>query len=182
MKFVILATIFGAVVAFAPPSQSGRFASPPMHMVSIQSKNFPGRYLRMDGNGVIADENAPGGVVNCQGFVGPYEQFDLLPQLDGSVAIQSKYFPGRYLRMDGNGVIAGENAPGGVVNCQGFTYIYEKFNLLLQADGSVAIQSKYFPSAYLRMDGNGVIAGENSPGGIVNCQGFVGPYEKFFIV
>jgi len=42
--------------------------------IAIASVQFPGAYLRMDGRGVHSDPDGSG-IVNCQGGVGPYENF-----------------------------------------------------------------------------------------------------------
>ncbi len=42
---------------------------------SIQSVEFPGVFLRMDGNGVTSFSGSGGGVVNGQFGVGPWEKF-----------------------------------------------------------------------------------------------------------
>jgi hypothetical protein len=84
--------------------------------------------------------------------------------------------------MDGSGV-TGPTAPGGgTVNCQGYIGPWEKFRLIPQGDGTVAISSVQFPNVYLRMDGSGVTGPVAPGGGTVNCQGYVGPWEKFRFV
>jgi phospholipase C len=42
---------------------------------AIASTAFPGVYLRMDGQGIIQQQGACGGTVNCQYGVGPWEKF-----------------------------------------------------------------------------------------------------------
>jgi hypothetical protein len=44
---------------------------------------------------------------------------------------------------------------------------------------SKALQPKYFPDAYLRIDGTGVSAPISSGGGTVNCQSGVAAFETF---
>ena len=44
---------------------------------SVQSVQFPGVYLRMDGKGVDAFSGSGGGTVNCQFGARPYEKFKL---------------------------------------------------------------------------------------------------------
>jgi hypothetical protein len=55
---------------------------------------------------------------------------------------------------------------------------WEKFRFEPQPDGSKAIASVQFPGVYLRLD-NSTGGGGNSGSGTVNCQGYVGAYEKF---
>ncbi|HEU0084612.1 MAG TPA: tyrosinase family protein [Bradyrhizobium sp.] len=148
-------------------------------LVSIGSVQFPNVFLRMDGNGVTQPVGSGGGTVNCQYTVGPWEKFRLVPQSDGTVAIGSVQFPNVYLRMDGNGVTHPVGPGGGTVNCQYTVGPWEKFRLLPQGDGTVAIGSVQFPNVYLRMDGNGVTHPVGPGGGTVNCQYTVGPWEKF---
>jgi hypothetical protein len=56
--------------------------------------------------------------------------------------------------------------------------MWEKFRFEPQPDGSKAIASVQFPGVYLRLD-NSTGGGGNSGSGTVNCQGYVGAYEKF---
>ena len=98
------------------------------------------------------------------------------------IAFESLAFPGKFLRMDGNGVTSMTGPGGGKVNCQGFTGPWERFQFIQQADGSTAINSIAFPKAFLRMDGSNVTKFEGSGGGVVNCQGGVGSWEKFKVV
>lgn len=101
--------------------------------VAIASIAFPGVYLRMDGSGVSAPIGSGGGTVNCQFGVGPWEEFKLELQNDGTFAIASIAYPGVYLRMDGNGVTAPTGPGGGTVNCQFGVGPWEKFKLAVTA-------------------------------------------------
>ena len=69
---------------------------------AIESVQFPGVYLRMDGTGVTQPVSAGGGTVNCRFGVGPNEKFCLVPQDDGTVAIRSVAFssPSKELPID----------------------------------------------------------------------------------
>ena len=97
---------------------------------TIESVQFPGVYLRLDGSGVTESVGPGGGVVNCQFGAGPYEKFKLVyVGADYSFNVQSVQFPGVYLRMDGKGVAAFAGPGGGVVNCQFGPGPYEKFKL-----------------------------------------------------
>lgn len=60
------------------------------------------------------------------------------------------------------------------------SHSYEKFRLEDQGDGSKAIISAKFPNAYLRME-NQTSKGGPAGAGKVNCQSYVGSYEKFKI-
>jgi phospholipase C len=81
--------------------------------------------------------------------------------------------------MDGTAVTGPTPSGSGTVNCQGSVGPLEKFRLLPQGDGTFAIGSEAFPNVYLRMDGTAVTGPTPSGGGTVNCQGSVGPLEKF---
>jgi phospholipase C len=102
---------------------------------------------------------------------------------DEPVGLQAGAFPGVYLRMDGRGVTPGvaTGPGGGVVNCQGSAGAWELFTLAPQVGNQIAIESVAFPGVFLRMDGRGVPVGdpEGPDGGVVNCQGTVGPWELF---
>ncbi len=110
-------------------------------------------FLRMDGTGVTAPNPNGAGEVNCQVTAGPWEQFHLEPQDDGTYAIASVQFPGVYLRMDGTGL--SEETPGeGVVNCQFGVGPWEKFKIS-KGKGpftGLTIESAQFPNVYLKMD------------------------------
>ena len=147
---------------------------------TFESVQFPGVYLRMDGNGVTALATV-GGTVNCHFGALPWEMFKLncVDTTSCSYSIESVAFPGVYLRMDGNGVTAPGSHGGGTVNCHfGAVLSYEKFKLEYYNNGAFSIQSVQFPGVYLRMDGNGVTA-LATVGGTVNCQYGDGPYEMF---
>ncbi|KAE8379598.1 hypothetical protein BDV26DRAFT_291194 [Aspergillus bertholletiae] len=151
--------------------------------VSIESKQFPGSYLRIDGRGFTESSGPGGGIVNVQTRVGTYETLIIVnhPE-DNTFSILSAEFPNVYLRMDGRNVKSGEKYPSGtgVVNCQVGSRSYEKFRLVDQEDGSKAIVSVAFPDTYLRMENQ---KGEGGSGGAgtVNCQSYVGTFEKFII-
>lgn len=155
----------------------------PIRLLSVQ---FPSVCVRLDGNGVTQPVGPGGGVVNAQyvnqpdasGF--PYEQFNVEPQADGSVAFASVAFPGVYLRMDGSGVTQPAGPGAGVVNCQYGAGPWECFNIVWQADCQAAIASVAFPGVYLRLDGSGVTEPTGPGGGVVNCQYNAGPWELFY--
>ncbi|MCF1467237.1 hypothetical protein GOZ90_01005 [Agrobacterium vitis] len=99
--------------------------------VTIRSNQFPEIYLRMDGRNVSYGLDGGGGLVNGQtNAPGPYEHFVLVPQADGTVAIQSKAFPGIYLRLDGSHVTKFEDAGSGKVNAQIGIGPWEKFHIV----------------------------------------------------
>ena len=157
----------------------------PSGTYTLESVQFPGVYLRMDGNGLTASTGPGGaGTVNCKyGAAGPWEKFRLCN--DGcNYSIGSVQFPGVYLRMDGNGVTTPVGSGGGTVNCQYGVGPYEKFKFAYNgSDGSFSVESVQFPGVYLRMDGSGVTSGSggNTGGGTVNCQFGAGPWEKFML-
>jgi hypothetical protein len=152
--------------------------------ITIRSAFFPHAHLRMDGTAVTSLTSSGGGTVNCQyGPASSWESYRVHLQSDGSVALESVAFPHVYLRMDGTGVTSLTSSGGGTVNCQyGGAGAYEKFRVLDQADGSVALESVAFPKVFLRMDGSGVTGFAAAGGGKVNCQ-YSGParYEKFVL-
>jgi phospholipase C len=176
----------GLLAAMTPTIIRTKFAVAQVNpdLAWIGSHYWNGAYLRMDGRGVGPSPDG-GGTVNCQyyGQRGSWERFLTLDQGDGTVAIASDAFRGVYLRMDGRGVGPSPDG-GGTVNCQGFIGSWEKFRILPQPDGTVAIGSVAFPGVFLRMDGRPY--GRCQDGcpdgfGTVNCQGFIGSWEKFFI-
>jgi hypothetical protein len=107
--------------------------------VNIESAQWPGVFLRMDGTGVTSPDGAGGGVVNCQFTAGAYEKFNIVNQADGTVNIESAQWPGVFLRMDGTGVTSPEGAGGGVVNCQFTAGAYEKFNIVNVSSGGTVL-------------------------------------------
>ncbi len=139
--------------------------------VKIRSTEFSNVYLRMDGTNVVS--HGASGKVNCQFGTGQCEELDLVDQGDGTFAIASVYFPGVYLRMDGQ---------LNQVNCQSYAGAYEKFQIIRHCDGKYVIASNFFPHRYLRMDGTGVTAWNDKGGGAVNCQTSAGVCEKFDIL
>ena len=154
----------------------------PKGSYTFESVQFPGVYLRMDGNGVTKFAGPGGGVVNNQFGAGPWEKFCLEPNPSSPniYTIQSVQFPGVYLRMDGGGVTKFAGSGGGVVNCQFGAGPYEQFKIIYNgSDGSFSIESNAFSGVYMRMDGNGVTKFTGPGGGVVNCQFGAGPWEKF---
>jgi phospholipase C len=84
--------------------------------MNIESVQFPGVYLRMDGSKVTAAAPS-GGTVNCKYGAAGWETFTPEWQPDGTVAIASVQFPGVYLQMDGTNVTAATDTGGGTVKC-----------------------------------------------------------------
>jgi len=148
-------------------------------IAAIRSAQFPNAYLRMDGTGVTGFVGPGAGTVNCQFGAGSWEKFLFVPQSDGSVAIGSLQFPGVFLRMDGTGVTGFTGPGGGQINCQFGAGAWEKFKLVPQGDGTVAIESVQFPNVFLRMDASNVTQFSGPGSGIVNCQFGAGAWEKF---
>ena len=61
--------------------------------VQIESVQWPGVFLRLDGRNVTKPDGNGGGVVNAQNGAGSYEVFTI--KCSGAVAtIESKEFPG----------------------------------------------------------------------------------------
>lgn len=84
---------------------------------TIESVEYPGVFLRMDGSSVKSFSGSGAGIVNCQFGAAEWEHFRLYDQKDGSFAIESVVFPNVYLRMDGNNP-EGKEDDFGIVNCQ----------------------------------------------------------------
>lgn len=103
----------------------------PDNLPAIASVHFPNVYLRMDCGGITQPDTGGSGVVNCQFGVGLLEKCDVEIQSDGTVAIRSIKFGGRYLRMDGTGVTQPTGSGGGIVNCQNGPGPWEIFRLVL---------------------------------------------------
>ncbi|KAH8600066.1 hypothetical protein B0O99DRAFT_682525 [Bisporella sp. PMI_857] len=152
-------------------------------LVSIQSAYFPGSYLRIDGRDVVSPSGPGGGIVNCQNFVGAYEQHYIETHPSGAFSILSHQFANVYLRMDGSKVLPGVSYPDGspTVNAQAYTAgAYEQFRWEWPGDGYWVIASATQPGRYLRMK-NVDIQGGPSGAGVVNIQNGAGPFEKFVI-
>ncbi|KAJ3288226.1 hypothetical protein HK104_008269 [Borealophlyctis nickersoniae] len=97
-------------------------------IVNIGSAAFPNVFLRMDGQDVHTFTAEGGGTVNLQFTAGPFEQFRLETQPDGTTAIASVAFPGTYLRMDGRNAHWDPNGFG-IINCQASVGPFEKFHI-----------------------------------------------------
>lgn len=96
---------------------------------TIESVEYPGVFLRMDGSNVKSFSGSGSGSVNCQFNAAEWEHFRLLEQKDGSFAIESVAFPNVYLRMDGDNPL-GKDDDFGIVNCQFNVGSYECFYLV----------------------------------------------------
>lgn len=147
----------------------------------IRSAQFPQACLRLDGSGLTQYADSGGGAVNCQYGPGLWERFRFEPQVDGSYAIASVQFFNVYLRVDGRGAVQFENSGSGSVNGQFGVGDWERFRLVPQGDGTMAIESMAFPGVYLRMDANSVTQYADSGSGTVNCQLGLGAWEKFYL-
>lgn len=149
-------------------------AIPKYTTVAIRSKQF-NTYLSLNGTGVnhFRDAGWPN-TVKTIGHLKSWETFYLHYNSDGTYSFEGTQFPNAYLRLDGNGVKAGVNAPGGTVNTQYGAQGWEKFHIRRQDDNSaiVAIESAAFPGRYLRADDRNA----------VNAQGVVLGWEKFEIL
>ncbi|KIL59699.1 hypothetical protein M378DRAFT_996960 [Amanita muscaria Koide BX008] len=150
--------------------------------VALRSKAFPGKYLRMDGQGLTRFIGTGGGKVNTSDFIGPDETLVLERFDNGTVSFQSAVFDNVYLRLDRGSITKGKNFPngGGVVNCQFGSVTSEKFKIVQKKptkrdkyDGTVGIESSQFPGRFLRMDG-----GKDQ----VNVQGVLSSFEEWEIL
>src|SRR5579862_1384745 len=166
-----------------------RIGNPARNMtanISIRSAAFPNSYLRLDGRGITKFNKPGSGHVNCQSYVGTYEILQLNKNPDGTFGIRSATFPNVYLRLDAKDFKKSSGQGGGTANCQFGAAEYEKFRLVDQPDGSIAIESVQFPGVYLRMDGTPTPGPFNDPAndnglGVVNAELSIGPWEKFII-
>jgi len=89
----------------------------------IVSNAFPNAYLRMDGSSITSSQSSGGGTVNAQYYAegadcAGYEVYNISSLTNNLVAIQSVYFPGRYLRIDGSTIKSFQASGGGIVNEQ----------------------------------------------------------------
>ena len=148
-------------------------AIPKYTRVAIRSKEF-GTYLSLNGTGVnhFRDGGWPN-TVKTIGHLKSWETFYVHHNDDNTVSFEATQFPNAYLRLDGNGVRAGVNAPGGTVNTQYGSLGWEKFHIRRQDDSTpiVAIESASFPGRFLRVDNRNV----------ANVQGVNLSWEKFEI-
>ena len=177
---VVVTTVSAAGPAPRPVPDPAPMPHPDGKIVSIESANFSGIFLRMDGSGLSPSNKPPNGgrLVNCQHGAQEWERF-ILRELEGDViALESSHFSGVYLRMDGSSVKSNNQSGGGVVNAQFGIGAWEKFRLRQSNGGNVSIESVQFPGVFLRMDGRGVPQGSNG-GGLVNCQWGAGGWEQF---
>jgi hypothetical protein len=138
--------------------------------ISIVSAQF-GTFLRMDAPGVTQPAASGGGTVNSAAAADPFTRFRLLPLQDETFAVESLQFPDVFLRLDGSAVTQPLPQGGGVMNCQFGNGPMEKFSLVPQGDGTLAIESVAFPGVFVRTDGS-----------IVNAQRGIGPMERFRVV
>lgn len=144
--------------------------------IGIRSKEF-GTYLSLDGTDDKRprDGGWPDTITNVE-YLKALEIFYLHYNTDGTVSFEGSTFPEAFLRLDGTGVPAGFNKPGGggTVNSQYEIADWERFYIRRQDDTTafVAIESAAFPGRYLRVD-----SAKNA-----NVQGVVLNWEKFEIV
>lgn len=142
-----------------------------MHNPVVSLKNeYWKSYLRMDAGGAPHQDSGGYGTVNCQGTVGPFEKWIIVPVDGTTVALKNSYF-GSYLRLDGE---------HSTVNCQGSIGPWEKWTIVRDAS-SVSLKSTQWNS-YLRMDAGRTPVYTDPGYGIINCASSVGVYEKWFIV
>ncbi|KAH3758039.1 hypothetical protein Pelo_10169 [Pelomyxa schiedti] len=153
--------------------------SPVRGIVAIRNVQF-GSYIRMDAKGPARGADCGYGIINCQGYIGPWEKFEIVPAGNGTVGFRSMQW-NSYIRMDGNSVKTPTGPGCGVVNCQGSLGPWEKF-VIVPTSGHYAIRSAEFENCYLRVDGQGPARSEGSGYGIVNCQFGSGPWELFDFV
>ena len=150
-------------------------------MVTIESVQFPGVFLRMDGGSVTSFNGAGAGTVNCQYGAGPYEMFVLRAYSGDQFSIESLQFPGAFLRMDGGSVKRATSTGSGTVNAQFTAGPYERFAVRQVSGGQYSFESVQFPGVFMRMDGSSVTKPNGGGSGTVNCQLGVGPWELFYI-
>ena len=150
---------------------------------TIQSLQFPNRFLRMD-----ASENK----VNVQYNAYSSERFRILPvivplsravleEYDTGYAIESAKSRNRFLRMDGTGVTSPKSQGGGTVNTQTYVGRSERFRLINLAAHVMAIGSIRYRNVFLRMDGSRITSRQDYGGGVVNCQYGHRSLERFRI-
>jgi len=96
---------------------------------TIESVQYPGVFLRMDGREAKSFEPAGSGIVNCQYGTSAWERFNVKEQPNGLFTIESAAFPGVYLRIDGNNP-SNEEKGFGAVTCQFGAGLYEVFHLI----------------------------------------------------
>ncbi|MDN5286226.1 MAG: hypothetical protein JWR38_2500 [Mucilaginibacter sp.] len=149
---------------------------------TIRSDAFNNVFLRLSGLNLTQPATYGGGTVNSQYIAGPYEQFYITLQSNGTYTIESCAFPNIFLRM--NVSTLGLNQIGGTVNAQySAAGQYEQFSFQKNADGTYYIfGSSGSRLANLRLDGNGVTSPLANGGGVVNATtNAPGAWEKFRI-
>jgi hypothetical protein len=140
--------------------------------VTIESVQFPGVFLRMDGSGNV----------NCQFGAGPWEKFLVTSPGDGYVTIQSIQFQ-RFLCIDPQGQTTfNGNGFGHVSGVTDSSNSLTKIKSQVHPDGFSTFEANPDGSnIFLRMDSKSGIAPSPDGFGIVNCQLGVGPWEKFTV-
>ncbi|MEQ9278843.1 MAG: hypothetical protein RLN83_05055 [Balneola sp.] len=99
----------------AGPFEKFKFIKNDDNTYSIESVEFPGVYLRIDGR-ELSEDNKVGGIVNCQNGIGPWEKYKIKNHLHG-YAIESNQFENVFLRMDSDNCQPKATPPGcGTVN------------------------------------------------------------------
>lgn len=103
------------------PSVQFKFHLCPDGTFTIESVQYPGVFLRMDGSGIKRMSDNGEGHINCQFGAYAWEHFKFHEQKDGTYTIESVAFPNVYLRIDGQ---------AGIANCQFGASIYEHFRII----------------------------------------------------
>jgi hypothetical protein len=127
-------------------------------LYSIESAQFPNRYLRMATN-----------VINLQFGQGSNTVWIFMRNDDGTYCIQNNNLKGQYLSINGNSCKKSDPNGCGTVYGGKSCGADQKFNLV-KINSSYGINSSKYPNVYLRADGSAITSSMPNGGGTINCQ------------
>jgi hypothetical protein len=138
---------------------------------ALESADFPGVFLWLDGSWVTQPQDDGVGAVACSRGLSRLTLFNVHAlEKEGQVQIESVMFPNVFLRLDASAV-QNSSAAGGVVNCQLGAGPYETLEVLTNPDNSIAIATTTFgKTCSLRMDASSLESDPGLWGGTVNVQ------------
>lgn len=121
------------------------------------STAFANAYIRMDGQGVTKNTSPGAGIVNAQIGMGPWEQYSLVPQANGTFGLVSRQWTNVAVRMGDAMIAQGQRQ----VNCQFGVGPYETYKLLVTGQNLFTFESIAHAGWYLALD----TLGQTKPNG-----------------
>ncbi|MGB3317071.1 MAG: hypothetical protein WBB85_22000 [Albidovulum sp.] len=122
------------------------------------SAAFANAYIRMDGQGITQGDPAGAGIVNAQIGMGPWEQYSLTPQANGTFGLVSRQWDNVAVRMGDRMIAEGQR----LVNCQFGVGPYETYKLLVTGPNLFTFESTAHAGWYLALD----TEGQTKPNGV----------------